>query len=105
MESKWPPHIPSSPDGSQIVTVSWDQTIRIWEASTRQEVSQLTGHTGPILSAAFSPDGAQIATGSADKTARIWVVSFDYLLAESERLIQRDPPLLTPDERRGFGLE
>lgn len=41
-------------------------------------------------------------TASADRTARLWLVSVDDLLAEAERLIQRDPPRLTPEERRRF---
>ncbi|WP_433714488.1 WD40 repeat domain-containing serine/threonine protein kinase [Nocardia sp. CA-084685] len=32
----------------------------------------LTGHTGPVLSVAFSPDGTLLATGSWDTTVRIW---------------------------------
>ena len=32
------------------------------------------GHTGRVLSIAFSPDGATIASGSADQTIRVWSV-------------------------------
>ena len=34
-----------SPDGTQIVTASDDQTARIWDAATGQEVRTLSGHT------------------------------------------------------------
>ncbi len=61
-----------SPDGKSIVTASADQTGRIWDAATGQELLQLTGHSGPVLSAAYSPDGKTIVTASWDQTARIW---------------------------------
>ena len=32
----------------------------------------LKGHTGFVLSAAFSPDGTRIVTGSGDHTAKVW---------------------------------
>ncbi|MGH3569580.1 MAG: NACHT domain-containing protein, partial [Pseudonocardia sp.] len=32
----------------------------------------LTGHTGAVLSVAWSPDGTRLLTGSADNTARVW---------------------------------
>ena len=94
-----------SPDGKSIVTASWDQTARIWDAATGKELRELSGHSGAVNSAAYSPDGKSIVTASGDQTARIWIVGVDDLLAEAQRLIQRDPPLLTPEERQRYGLE
>ncbi len=49
--------------------------------------------------------GKFIITASWDQTARIWIANIEDLLAEAARLIQRDPPLLTPGERQHYGLE
>jgi len=65
----------------------------------------LSGLTDTVLSAALRPGGKQIVTASDDGTARIWVVSIYNLPAEGARLIQRDPPPLTPEERKRYGLE
>jgi len=77
---------------------------RIWDPATGQEARTLGGHTGWVYSAAYSPDGRQIVTAGGDG-ARIWMANVDDLLAEAKRLIQRDPPLLTPEERKQYGLE
>ena len=44
------------------------------DANSGQYVSkiELTGHTGQVMSIAFSPDGKKVITGSADDTARMW---------------------------------
>jgi WD40 repeat protein len=94
-----------SSDGKLIVTASEDGTAKVWDAVTGAEVYTLAGHTGGVNSAVFSPDGKLVVTASTDTTARTWYSSLDDLLAAAERLIQRDPPLLTPEERWRFGLE
>ncbi|KIM89872.1 hypothetical protein PILCRDRAFT_812653 [Piloderma croceum F 1598] len=65
-----------SPDGSKIVSGSFDKTIRVWDASTGVEMlPPLQGHDGYIYSVAFSPDGSKIVSGSGDKTIRVWDAS------------------------------
>jgi eukaryotic-like serine/threonine-protein kinase len=61
-----------SPDGTRIVTASYDKTARVWEALTGAELIVLKGHSDRVFCAAYSPDSTHIVTGSADNTARIW---------------------------------
>ena len=60
-----------SPDGTQIVTTSWDRTARLWR-SDGTLIVELIGHTDTVWSAVFSPDGSQILTASHDTSARLW---------------------------------
>jgi WD40 repeat protein len=61
-----------SPDGTRVVTASFDKTARVWDAKTGKEFAVLRGHEKALRSATFSPDGMRIVTASDDKTARIW---------------------------------
>jgi WD40 repeat protein len=61
-----------SPDGSQIISGSYDRTVRVWDAVSGEEKHTLNGHTGWISSVAFSPNGSQVISGSGDKTVRVW---------------------------------
>lgn len=75
-----------SPDGTSIVTASYEETARLWDARTGAARAVLKGHEGTVNSAAFSPDGTSIVTASWDKTARIWDMSlFAKPLAERIR--------------------
>jgi WD40 repeat protein len=70
-----------SPDGSRVVTASWDDTARVWDAATGVSIAILSGHRGWVNSAAFSPDGGRIVTASWDKSARIWDAQTGFVVA------------------------
>jgi WD40 repeat protein len=55
-----------------VLTGSRDNTARLWDAATGQEIRASRGHEDTVTSVAFSPDGARVLTGSGDRTARLW---------------------------------
>ena len=40
-----------------MLTASEDNTARIWDAESGEELVTLSGHTGRVYSAVYSPDG------------------------------------------------
>ena len=70
--SSWVHSVTFSPDGTQIVSGSNDNTLRLWNAVSGAHLNTLKGHSKWVRSVAFSPDGTQIVSGSADNTLRLW---------------------------------
>jgi WD40 repeat protein len=61
-----------TPDGGSAVTVSFDQTVRLWDVATQAELRRYEQHTGPIFCLAISGDGSVLVTGAQDNTLRVW---------------------------------
>jgi len=61
-----------SPDGTRLAVGCKDNTIRLWDLTSYQQVAELRGHTDYVHAVAFSPDGTQLVSGSGDSTVRIW---------------------------------
>src|SRR5262249_4467580 len=59
-----------SPDGTQLVTASVDETAKVWDARVGTSLREFQGHTGRVSSVSFSPDGTRLVYGSEDRTAR-----------------------------------
>lgn len=65
-----------SSNGQRVVTVSKDNTVRIWDAATGKELRRLLrlDRDSDNSDAVFSPDGSRLATTSSDdkNAVRIW---------------------------------
>ncbi|KAG5349603.1 hypothetical protein C0989_002858, partial [Termitomyces sp. Mn162] len=64
-----------APDGTYIVSGSWDKSICVWDSSNGAKLLQLAGHTSGVNSVAVSSDGTHIVSGSWDKTICVWDTS------------------------------
>lgn len=88
-----------SPNGDLLALACDDQTVRIWNTKTNNQLYNLTGHyqeldyyinapyvtiVGIVEAMCFSPDGNYLATGSGDKTIKIW----DMLTGEEVRTLK-----------------
>jgi hypothetical protein len=72
-DNNWVPATNFSPDGTRIVTASYNNnTARIWDARSGEPIGQPFRHDDSVNSASFSPDGTRIVTASLDHTVRIW---------------------------------
>ena len=61
-----------SPDGAFIVSASWDNTLKVWDARSGEARLTLQGHTDWVNGCAVSPDGAFIVSASWDNTLKVW---------------------------------
>jgi WD40 repeat protein len=61
-----------SRDGKYILTGSWDNTARLWDAGSGEVKARYVGHSDYVGAVDMSPDGRWVCTGSWDGTARLW---------------------------------
>ncbi|HEU0002536.1 MAG TPA: serine/threonine-protein kinase [Ktedonobacteraceae bacterium] len=61
-----------SPDGRYIASAGNDNSVLVWETSTRNVITCFQAHTDSVQMVAWSPDGKHIASASIDHTVRIW---------------------------------
>jgi COMPASS component SWD3 len=87
-----------SPDGRLLASGSED-TVKLWDVETGQEVRTLRGHTDWVRSVAFSPDGRLLASGSQDGTVKLWDVGV------ATKDFSSPPEVRTLRGHNGFGAE
>ena len=64
-----------SPDGKVLASAGYDATLRVWDATTHEELVVLDGHNERVWAVAFSPDGKVLASGGSDQNIRLWDTS------------------------------
>ena len=72
-----------SSDGKQIASGSWDKTVKIWNASSGELQSTLTGHDRAVTQVEFI-DADTVVSSSHDGTTRAWDVATGTQKAEFE---------------------
>ncbi|HVK14350.1 MAG TPA: AAA family ATPase [Gemmataceae bacterium] len=64
--------ITASADGSRVLTASYDQTARSWDAVTGKPLSPSLRHDEGVSDVVYSPEGAHVLTASWDRKVRLW---------------------------------
>jgi WD40 repeat protein len=72
-----------SPDGSLLLTVGEDNSIRLWDVAEQSLLRVFVGHAGIVRNAVFSPDGREIMSQAQneDYSIRFWDVETGRQLA------------------------
>ena len=60
--------------GSFVVSASFDNMLRVWDAETGADLATLRGHSGEVLACGIGPDDSFIVSASTDRTLKIWDV-------------------------------
>ncbi|XP_023944357.1 WD40 repeat-containing protein SMU1 [Bicyclus anynana] len=87
-------------DNTQILSASFDRTIRIHGLKSGKILKEFRGHTSFVNEAVFTPDGHSVLSASSDGTVKVWSVRTGECSATLKPLGSGEPPvnslLLTP---------
>jgi len=61
-----------SPDGSTLMTGSWDQTVRLWDVATGRERANYQWDVGRVCCVAYASDGLRLAAGGDLGRVVVW---------------------------------
>lgn len=70
--SSWITSVAISPSRQTIISGSLDDTIRIWNLQTGEQIQILKGHLKAVNTLAITADGQTLISGGDDRNIRIW---------------------------------
>lgn len=70
--SDWVRCLSFTPDGTKLVSGSFDKTIKVWQLKEGTAIYTLTDHLKGVFALAVSPDGKLLASGSWDELIKLW---------------------------------
>jgi WD40 repeat protein len=87
-----------SPDGKVLAAGLSDGQVKLWNLSTRKEVSTLKGHVSHVSRLAFFPDGRRLLSGGGgDNTVKMWDVATGQELVSFKHNNQVTGVAVSPD--------
>jgi len=66
--------LPPGPPLTVLASSSTDETIRLWNIETGEEILRFLGHSGEVRDIDFGPDGTRLVSGASDQLLKIWDV-------------------------------
>ncbi|WP_300420534.1 hypothetical protein [Nostoc sp. S13] len=61
-----------TPNGQQVISASFDNTLKVWNLATGEEQFTLNGHSNSVNAVAVTPNGQQVISASFDNTLKVW---------------------------------
>jgi WD40 repeat protein len=58
------------PDGTQLASASFDQTVRLWNLAQGRPAGTFQGHSDFVYAVAYTPDGRHLLTSGKDRTIK-----------------------------------
>ena len=76
----------TSQEKEYLISSSIDELVKIWDATTFDEITSFQAHSGAVHAVKFSPINASFATSSYDRSVAIWELEAESkLIAKKER--------------------
>jgi WD40 repeat protein len=98
--SDWVRCLSFTPDGTKLVSGSFDKTIKLWQLATGTALQTLKDHQKGVFALAVSADGKLLASGSWDELIKLWNLETGTLL---ENLTQHQASVrslaISPDSK------
>jgi hypothetical protein len=90
--SSWVTGVAFSSDNRRLASGSWDETVKVWDVPTGQQLSALSGKVKEVQALAFSSDGRWLATENSSDTVTLW----DAATGTEVRMLPSNKPVGAP---------